>query len=103
MEFEELVKPLGLKYSRNDRSIIPPLELDFYFPSIGFAVEINGLTHYEPIYGDEVLRKQKERDRRKRRWCADIGIKLRTVKPGNCRDGTYLNRFKRVVQDIKSR
>ena len=26
-------------------------ELDFYFPQLKLAIEINGIVHYEPIYG----------------------------------------------------
>lgn len=100
-EMEKLVKPIGLKYSRNDRSIVSPLELDFYFPDINYAIEINGLFHYEPIYGKETLLAQKERDSRKRRLCKEKGIILRVVKPGNCKDGTYMKRLKRVVWEIR--
>ena len=102
-EFENLIKHLGIKYSRNDRTIIPPLELDFYFPDYDYAVEINGKAHYLPIYGEDVLAAQKERDSRKRRRCKDEKILLRVVKPGNCINGVYMKRLKRVVWEIKQR
>jgi len=100
-EFEKLVKNIGIKYIRNDRTVIGPLELDFWFPSLKYAVEINGSLHYKPVYGQKAFRGQKERDKRKRKKCKQLGIKLRTVKPGNCKIETYLPRYKRVIWEIK--
>ncbi len=100
-EFEKLVQKIGVHYLRNDRTIISPLELDFYFPDLKFAVEINGNAHYKPIYGDEALASQKARDKRKRKACRQLGIKLRTIKPGNCKTETYLPRYKQVIREIK--
>ena len=102
-EFEDLIKPLGLKYERNCRTIVSPMELDFWLPGIKYAVEINGICHYEPIYGEYVLEAQKARDRLKRRKCKQQGIKLRVVKPGNCSKGQHIKRFKRVVNEIRKR
>lgn len=100
-EFENLIKNLGIKYSRNDRTIIPHLELDFYFPDYKYAVEINGKAHYFPIYGEDILAAQKKRDSRKRKRCKSEKILLRVVKPGNCVNGTYMKRLKRVVWELK--
>ena len=100
-EFENLIKDLGIKYSRNDRTIIPPLELDFYFPDYNYAVEINGKAHYFPIYGEDTLAAQKKRDSRKRKNCKSDKILLRVVKPGNCVNGIYMKRLKRVVWELK--
>lgn len=100
-EFEKMVKKLNVKYLRNDRSIIKPLELDFWFPDINFAVEINGVCHYAPIYGQKSLYTTKRNDKRKRKRCKSLGIKLRTVKPGDCKKETYLPRYKKVIWEIK--
>ena len=109
-EFEKLVKPLVLSYVRNDRSVLDGcakhgggLELDFYFPDIKFAVEVNGCCHYNPIYGEDVLAGQKVRDKKKRRKCRELGIILRVVKPGDCKYKTYMPRYKRVIWEIKRR
>ncbi len=103
VQFEELVKKLDIKYERNNRSVLGRLELDFYFPNINFAVEINGIIHYKPIYGEDHFKGQKDRDRRKRRKCKELGILLRTVKPGNCKYETFVPRYERVIWEIKQR
>ncbi|MHA2279358.1 MAG: hypothetical protein ACXAC5_00495 [Promethearchaeota archaeon] len=111
-EFERLVKDLEIKFVRNDRGVLRDpnesdgrkcLELDFYFPTIKFAVEVNGSCHYEPIYGEDALAAQKVRDRKKRRACKERGIILRVVKPGDCKRETYMPRYKRVIWEIEKR
>lgn len=49
------------------------LELDFWFPDIGFAVEFNGDQHYFPTgFGDH--RPQSFRDRAKKEICTHLRI-----------------------------
>jgi hypothetical protein len=98
--FEKMVKPLGLKVLRNNRETIG-LELDFYFPDLKFAVEINGASHYKPIYGQDKLKKTRKNDRKKRRLCKENGIRLRTVKPGDCKEDTLLKRYRPIIAEIK--
>jgi hypothetical protein len=51
-------------------------ELDIYFPTINFAVELNGIFHYEPIYGIDKLNKIQENDKSKTKLCHDLKIDL---------------------------
>jgi len=51
-------------------------ELDFYFPKLKLAIELNGILHYLPIYGFEKLKRIQEIDREKADKCAQTGIKL---------------------------
>lgn len=108
VELEKLVKPLGIPYRRNDWTVLKKascrkrdLELDFYFPTINFAIEVNGIAHYEPIYGKKALEVVQRNGKIKRRKCKELGIILRVVKPGNCKRETYMPRYKRVVWEIK--
>ena len=41
-ELTRLFDSLGVKYERNNRSLIAPLELDFYLPDFNTAIEVNG-------------------------------------------------------------
>lgn len=40
-------------------------ELDIYIPSLKLAFELNGIFHYEPIYGKTLLEKTQSRDKQK--------------------------------------
>ena len=51
-------------------------ELDIYFPALQLAFELNGIFHYEPIYGSEKLSQIKNNDDRKFQACLERGIEL---------------------------
>lgn len=51
-------------------------ELDIYIPSLKLAVELNGIFHYEPIYGEEKLKQTQNNDNRKFQACLEKGIEL---------------------------
>ena len=51
-------------------------ELDIYIPSLKLAFELNGIFHYEPIYGTEKLAKIQNNDSRKFQACIENGIEL---------------------------
>ena len=40
-------------------------ELDFYFPQLRLAIELNGILHYEPIYGADRLERTQANDQQK--------------------------------------
>ncbi len=59
----------------NNRNIINS-ELDFYIPSLKLAFELNGLFHYEPIFGESRLNQIQTNDNRKFQACIERGIEL---------------------------
>lgn len=69
----ELYPWLDVHYSRKDAI---QSELDIYIPSLKLAFELNGLFHYEPIYGQEKLIRIQNNDKRKYQACLERGIEL---------------------------
>lgn len=51
-------------------------ELDIYMPSLNIAFELNGIFHYEPIYGSDKLNKIQNNDNRKFQACLEKNISL---------------------------
>jgi len=51
-------------------------ELDIHIPSLNLAIELNGIFHYEPIYGVDKLQKIQENDHSKSKACHDNQIDL---------------------------
>jgi hypothetical protein len=51
-------------------------ELDIFIPSLNIAFELNGIFHYEPIYGVDKLNQIKENDISKTKRCHELKIDL---------------------------
>ena len=64
---------LVIKY--NDKEAIQS-ELDIYIPSLRLAFELNGIFHYEPIYGVSKLSSIQKNDVGKFQKCIAKGIEL---------------------------
>ena len=54
-------------------------ELDVYIPSLNVAFELNGIFHFEPIYGVDKLQQIQENDISKSKACHDLKIDLCTI------------------------
>lgn len=76
-------------------------ELDFYFPSLKLAVQIQGPLHYQPIYGQTKLDQIQSMDKEKRAACQAQNIKLIELDYSNDK---YLNkeRIEERLSQIKT-
>lgn len=68
-----LYPDLEIHYNRKDAI---NSELDIYIPSLKLAFELNGIYHYEPIHGNDLLTKIINNDNRKFQACIESGISL---------------------------
>jgi hypothetical protein len=59
----------------NDKTTINS-ELDIYIPSLQLAFELNGIFHYEPIFGKDKLMSIQENDNNKYALCLEHQIDL---------------------------
>jgi hypothetical protein len=64
-----------IRFEFNTKSAIGS-ELDIYLPDLKLAFELNGIFHYEPIYGPEKLSQIKNNDMRKYQACIEHKIEL---------------------------
>jgi very-short-patch-repair endonuclease len=67
-----------LQFDFNKTSLIDA-ELDIYCPQLRLAIELNGIVHYEPIYGETTFEKTQKRDLQKTLNCAKLGIELAVI------------------------
>lgn len=67
---------LVIKY--NEKSAIQS-ELDIYIPSLQIAFELNGIFHYQPIFGEGRLAAIQNMDGVKKIACEKAGIKLLSI------------------------
>lgn len=94
-----LYPDLEIHYNRKDAI---NSELDIFIPKLKLAIELNGIFHYEPIFGIDKLSKIQNNDERKFQACIEKNIslciidssKLRYFKPQNA------EKFLKIVLDI---
>lgn len=86
----------------NDRLALNGLELDIYIPDLRLAFELNGICHYEPVYGVDSFEKAKRNDKIKVRLCYEKGIELAVI---NTRYNTKQNRkqYFNIIYDLIKR
>lgn len=72
-QLTKLYPTLEIHFNKTD---IINSELDIYIPSLKLAFELNGIFHYEPIYGNAKLHKTQNNDQRKFQACIERGIAL---------------------------
>ena len=89
----------SISFLSNDKTIIKS-ELDFYFPNLKLAIEINGPLHYDPIYGKTKLLQIQNNDSFKVAVCKEANIKLVTI--GNLKNCTesYANERWIIIKKI---
>jgi very-short-patch-repair endonuclease len=64
---QDFLSELGMKYESHKKDLIATqkLEIDLFVPSIRTIIEVDGLSHFEPIWGEEQLAKQVRFDTQK--------------------------------------
>lgn len=72
-QLTSLYPELEVHYNRKDAI---GSELDIYVPSLKLAFELNGIFHYEPIYGHKTFENIQNNDHRKFAACAEREIGL---------------------------
>ncbi len=72
-QLTKLYPDLEIHFNRKDTI---NSELDIYIPSLKLAFELNGIFHYEPIYGEDKLKQTQNNDDRKFQACLEKKIEL---------------------------
>lgn len=76
MESELITMYPGMKILFNSRKELGGKELDIYFPDLKLGIEINGPTHWIPIYGEDLLERVRANDLKKIQTCSEKEIVL---------------------------
>ena len=90
---------LSIKYNKTEDI---NAELDIFIPSLKLAFELNGIFHYEPIFGLDKLKSHQFNDNRKFQACLESGIELCIIDTSSQRKFTpkASERFIDIVENI---
>ena len=83
-EIEDYLKSLRISFTSNDRTVIPPLEVDIYVPERKLGVEFNG--QYWHSLGADAMPWQKRKHLDKWKLCHEAGIGLLQIDEHEWRD-----------------
>lgn len=73
------IECLGCTFIRNDRTILDGLEIDIVLPDHKIAIEVNGPTHYRPIYGKAKYDRTRSNDVKKKELLRRLGFTMLCV------------------------
>lgn len=77
--------------------------IDMYVPELNTAIEVDGPTHFKPIWGEEKYEKQVKSDSKKTGFILNAGMKLIRIKNANGNNSNYYMRtmLKKVVETLE--
>ena len=72
----------GIKIERNDKSVLGRQEIDVHLVDYKIAIEIDGITHSKPIYGQKRFEESVARDIKKETRLLELGFLLYRIDIG---------------------
>ena len=80
------------------------LQLDIFLPVLNIAIEIDGPSHFAPVWGDDALAKNQDYDQKKAGLLIGKGIKLIRIKQEHdfsiARSNLILNNLLEAINKI---
>ena len=81
------------------------LQIDLFLPTLNVAIEVDGLSHFEPVWGEETLKKNKGYDNKKTGLILGKGLVLIRVKQlrdfSSSRASLLYDKLKSILSDIQ--
>jgi very-short-patch-repair endonuclease len=82
------------------------LQIDIFVPKLDVAIEVDGPSHFEPVWGNEALKKNQKYDNKKTGLLIGKGLKVIRVKQtkdfSKSRAGVIGDQLVKILEDIKN-
>lgn len=104
--FEQLLSD-GYKVDfHKEQSILnTKLQLDLFLPKHNIAIEVDGPSHFEPVWGEDSLKRNKGYDQKKNGLILGKGLVLIRIKQqkdfSKARSRVVYDKLKSIIEDIK--
>ena len=83
------------------------LQIDLFLPTLNVAIEVDGPSHFEPVWGDETLKRNKGYDSKKTGLILGKGLVLIRIKQmkdfSNARGKVIYNTLKQHLDNIQAK
>ena len=101
--FEHLTK-LGYKVDKHREFLVQneKFHIDLYIPSCRLAIEVDGPMHFEPVFGEERLKKRQAADSQKNGLILSSGMVLLRVKLLKRESQRYFRQISEQIQEVIS-
>lgn len=103
--FENQIKELGVKYEHNNRTVIAPLEIDFWFPEQKIGIEINDVASHNsdtPFLRNGIV-KASNYHQEKVKKAIDMNIRLIHLYEWELYDEKIMNYIKKILIGSKEK
>lgn len=78
---EQLIKNnIDVKFHQEQSLVNTKLQIDLYLPKINLAIEVDGPSHFSPVWGQDTLKKTKTYDNKKEGLILGKGMALVRIK-----------------------
>ena len=105
--FKELLSDgLVVEFHKEQSILNTKLQIDLFVPILNLAIEVDGPSHFEPVWGDDALSRNKKYDNKKTGLIIGKGLFLIRIKQekefSKARAILVLNKLRASIERIKS-
>lgn len=99
----------GMKvdFHKEQTLLTTKLQIDLFLPSINVAIEVDGPSHFEPVWGDQALQRNISYDTKKQGLILGKGLALIRIKQNKdfskARAHVIYDELKKIIDNIKNK
>lgn len=97
---------LNVEFHKEQSILNTKLQIDLFIPKLNVAIEVDGPSHFEPVWGDDALKRNRKYDDKKTGLILGKGLYLIRIKQNKdfskSRGLLILDKLQKILDDIKN-